>query len=369
MKPTIINVAVPDASYEVVVGAGIIEDTGRLVRLVSDARKVAVVTDSNVCDLFGIVVESKLIEAGYDVHPMTVPAGEGSKNWATAGELLEALAEVGLDRRDLVVALGGGVVGDLAGFVSATYLRGIPFVQVPTTLLAQVDSSVGGKTGVDLRAGKNLAGAFKQPLLVIADTAVLGLLPEREWASGLAEIAKSAAIDGEEFLGWLEGAAGALVKREDDAVREAVSRCIRFKAGVVAADERESGDRECLNYGHTLGHAIERVVGYGVVSHGAAVAEGMRFAARLGVEVVGAPRSFVRRQDALLDALGLPSMDAQLDPVRMLDTMRGDKKARSGKLRWVLPKGPGEWSCVPVEEAVIMEHLVAWSASKGRDER
>ena len=248
-----------------VIGPELLEDVGELVRLVAPgARKVAIITDNNVGDLFGLTVERKLIEAGFDVHPLSVAAGEASKSWAVAGEVLEALAELRLDRDDLVLALGGGVIGDLAGFVAATYLRGISFVQVPTTLLAQVDSSVGGKTGVDLRAGKNLAGAFKQPLLVIADTSTLSLLPEPEWASGLAEIAKSAVVDGEEFLGWLEENAAALVARDEAAVNEAVKRSVGFKSRVVTADETEAGPRECLNYGHTFGHALEKVSGYGV---------------------------------------------------------------------------------------------------------
>lgn len=364
MKPTIVGVPVPDAPYEVVIGPGILEDTGKLVRLVSKARKIAVISDSNVSNLFGITVETKLIEAGYDVHPMTVPAGESSKSWSTAGELLEALAEVGLDRNDLVISLGGGVVGDLAGFVAATYLRGVAFIQIPTTLLAQVDSSVGGKTGVDLRAGKNLAGAFKQPLLVIADTAALRLLPDQEWASGLAEIAKSAAIDGEEFLGWVEQNAEALRNRDETAVIEAVSRSVRFKSGVVSADETEVGPRECLNYGHTFGHAIENVAGYGFYPHGIAVAEGMRFAVRLAVETAGATVEFVKRQDRLLDTLGLTTTADAFDAGRLADAMRSDKKARAGTIRFVLVSGPGAWECKPVAEDTIREHLEAWAASK-----
>lgn len=364
MKPTIVRVDVPDAPYEVVIGPGLFEDVGKLVNLVSRARKIAVISDTTVGDFFGLTVESKLIEAGYDVRPLTIEPGEGSKSWAIAGELLEALAEVGLDRHDLVVALGGGVVGDLAGFVAATYLRGIDFVQIPTTLLAQVDSSVGGKTGVDLRAGKNLAGAFKQPLLVIADTASLGLLPEREWASGLAEIAKSAAIDGEEFFGWLEAHAEQLKDRDETVVREAVSRSVQFKSRVVSADETEVGPRECLNYGHTFGHALEKVAGYGVYAHGLAVAEGMRFAVRLAVEAGAATREFVKRQDDLLDRLGLETMAEGLEAAKLVDAMHSDKKARAGTVRFVLPSAPGVWECKAVDDEMMREHVWAWLASK-----
>jgi 3-dehydroquinate synthase len=364
MKPVIVPVPVPEAPYEVVIGPGILEDTGKLVRLVSKARKVAIVTDENVGDLFGLPVESKLIEAGYEVHPLSVKPGEESKNWAVAGEVLDALAGLRLDRGDLVIALGGGVVGDLAGFAAATYLRGIDYVQIPTTLLAQVDSSVGGKTGVDLRAGKNLAGAFKQPILVIADTATLGLLPEQEWVSGLAEIAKSAVIGGEEFMSWLEANAEPLSARDEEAIVEAVSRSIRFKSRVVSADEREAGPRECLNYGHTFGHALEKVAGYGSYPHGIAVAEGMRFASRLAVEAGSASRELVQRQDSLLDRLGLSAIPERYEPAELLAAMYSDKKAKQGAVRFVLPAEPGVWECVAVGESVIGEHLEAWSASK-----
>lgn len=363
-KRETVEVPVSGRRYEVLIGPGLIEEVGDLCRSVSKAKKVAIVTDGNVADLFGLAVESKLITAGFDASTLTVTPGESSKSWATAGEVLEAVAELALDRGDLIVALGGGVVGDLAGFVAATYLRGIRFVQVPTTLLAQVDSSVGGKTGVDLRAGKNLAGAFKQPLLVIADTAALSLLPEREWASGLAEIAKSAVIDGDEFLGWLEENAGELVAREEDAVIDAVKRSVAFKSRVVSADEREAGLRECLNYGHTFGHALEKVAGYGSYPHGVAVAEGMRFAIRLAVEAGSASVEFVRRQDDLLDRLGLSAIHEGYDPEALLAAMHSDKKARSGKVRFVLPESPGNWACSAVDDSVIREHVQAWSASK-----
>jgi 3-dehydroquinate synthase len=239
----------------------------------------------------------------------------------------------------------------------------VAFAQVPTTLLAQVDSSVGGKTGVDLRAGKNLAGAFKQPLVVLADTAVLGSLPEPEWASGLAEVAKSAVIDSEEFLSWVERSEDGLRAREAAVVAEAVRRCVTFKARVVSADEREQGERECLNYGHTFGHALEAVAGYGTLAHGLAVAEGMRFAARLAVEVASAPMALVKRQDALLDALGLPFIAQRFEIQELLGAMRSDKKARNGSIRFVLPTAPGEWRCEAVAESTIVEHLAAWQSA------
>jgi 3-dehydroquinate synthase len=366
-EPRRIHVDTDGGAYDVVIGRGVLGEVGELFRDSVPGRKVALISDSNVSELFGARVGSRLITAGYEVFPLTFAAGEASKSWQVAGEVLEALAETGLDRSDIVVALGGGVVGELVGFSAATYLRGVRFVQIPTTLLAQVDSSVGGKTGVDLRAGKNLAGAFKQPMLVVADTDSLFSLPEAEWRSGLAEIAKSAVIDGEEFLGWLETNAARLLARDPDAVEEAVRRCVVFKSSIVSADEKEAGVRECLNYGHTLGHAVENVAGYGVIPHGLAVAEGMRFAVRLGVEVAGASRDFVARQDAILDALGLPALSSAWSVEKLLTAMRLDKKARSGSVRFVLAASPGSWSCTAVEDRVIREHLDAWAGSKGSD--
>lgn len=362
-----VRVEVPGAPYEVLVGSGLIPEAGRLLRPLSDASRAMIITDDIVERLHGMALSIALAQAEYQTDSLTVPAGETSKNWGLAGQLLEALASQGISRTDVIVALGGGVVGDLAGFVSAVYLRGVGYVQIPTTLLAMVDSSVGGKTAVDLEAGKNLAGAFKQPLVVIADTDVLAGLPEEQWRSGLAEVAKSAVIDGEDFLSWMEGCAAGLASRESEAVHEAVLRSVNFKAGVVARDETEEGPRECLNYGHTLGHALEKVLGYGVLTHGEAVAEGMRFAARVAVELTGADPAFVRRQDRLLDALGLGTLDVSLSPRVLLDTMRGDKKSRQGVVRMVLADSAGSWQCVSVADATILAHLEAWAATKKGD--
>lgn len=357
-----IEVLTPGGAYEVVIGRGLLERAGERMRAVTGARRAALITDETVAPLFGMTVDVALARAGFEVTSLVIAAGETSKTWQGAGELLEELARAGLDRASVVCALGGGVVGDLAGFVAAVYLRGIDLVQVPTTLLAMVDSSIGGKTGVDLLAGKNLAGAFKQPLLVLADVSTLSTLPDSEWRSGLAEIAKSAVIAGEDFFAWLERNAEGLAARDEALVSEAIERSVRFKASVVGRDERESGLRECLNYGHTLGHALELVLGYGTLPHGVAVAEGMRFAARVAVEVVGAPIEFVRRQDALLDALGLSALeDVVVAPAVVHDAMRTDKKARSGAVRMVLASGPGVWRCTAVEDAVLAAHLEQWA--------
>lgn len=359
-----VPVDVPGAAYEVVIGEGELANAGEYVKTVSQARKLALVTDSNVASRYGLGLDTALARAGFEVTDMTIPAGEESKEWGLAGELVEALSAAGLGREDAVVALGGGVVGDLAGFAAGIYLRGIGFVQVPTTLLAMVDSSVGGKTGIDLSAGKNLVGAFKQPLLVVADTTLLASLPANEWASGLAEVAKSAVLDGEEFTGWLEDNVDGIADRSSEVSSGMVARCVRFKAGVVARDEKEEGPRECLNYGHTLGHALEKVLGYGTITHGAAVAEGMRFAARVAMDLADASSAFVKRQDRLLDALGLPELDVTLSVDEILDAMHADKKARGGVVRMVLAPQPGEWRCEAVPDTVVRAHLEAWASTK-----
>jgi len=362
--PTTVHVSVPGAEYDVAIGSGILKEVGSRVAEVSGAKTVALVSDETVAQQYGTAVDVALAQAGFRVVALNVAPGETSKNWMLAGELCEQFASYGLSRTDLVVALGGGVVGDLAGFAAAVYLRGVDFVQVPTSLLAMVDSSVGGKTAVDLHAGKNLVGAFKQPLAVIADTAVLASLPTEEWLSGLAEVLKTAALGGEELMGWVESHVSGLTDRAPDAVDHMVAECVRFKAGVVSRDEREEGPRECLNYGHTLGHAIEKVLGYGAVSHGAAIAEGMRFAARVSVDVGDAPAEFVKRQDRLLDAVGLTAFEKRLEPMQVMSAMRSDKKVRSGTVRMVLVDGPGQWRCEPVDDVTILAHLEAWAATK-----
>jgi 3-dehydroquinate synthase len=364
MSVTRIPVEIPDAPYEVVVGRGLLNDIGKETRRVTTAPGAALITDYDVAGLYAAKVDIGLARSEFRVVPMKVPSGETSKSWQRCGELLEAMASNRIGRDDIVVALGGGVVGDLAGFASAVYLRGVGFVQVPTTLLAMVDSSVGGKTGVDLIAGKNLVGAFKQPLAVIADTEVLDTLPDSEWTSGMAEVVKSAIIDGEDFMSWLEANGPALDERAPEAVDEIVGRCVRFKASVVASDERECGMRECLNYGHTLGHALEKVLGYGAVSHGVAVAEGIRFASRVSIDLAGASPAFAKRQDGMLDAAGLQEQGFSADPKDLLEAMHSDKKARGGEVRMVLASAPGVWTCETVSDTVMAAHLEAWASAR-----
>ncbi len=364
----VVNIPGEDA-YSVRIGAGALAKLGQHLRAVPEfeqVERVLVISDENVAPLYLANAKAALAQAGFRISSISVAPGEDSKSVPVVGEIWEAMAGLALGRDCAVVALGGGVVGDLAGFAASGYMRGVQVVQVPTTLLAMVDSSVGGKTGVNLAAGKNLVGAFKQPRYVCADTTTLATLDQREWACGCAEIAKAALIDSDEFFFWLVDCASALAARDPQVVEEAIARSVVFKADVVAADKTESkGVRECLNYGHTLGHAVESLAGYGTFSHGAAVAEGMRFAARMAVSLVDAPLELVEAQDALLDQLGLAALDFSADPAAMLEAMKRDKKARRGQVRFVLPRDVGAWELVDVEDQVILEHLHAWAGSKG----
>lgn len=344
--------------YDILVAHGLLAEIGQLVSDAVGAQRYVVVTDTNVAPLYTDAVLEALRRSGVAAQSVVVDAGEESKNWSTAGEVVERLAGVRLGRDGAVVALGGGVVGDLAGFAAAVYTRGVPVVQVPTTLLAQVDSSIGGKTGVDLSSGKNLAGAFWQPALVLSDTAVLRTLPDGEWVNGLVEVAKTALLAGEAQTAALEADALRLVARDEAAVLDAVRACAHFKASVVGDDERESGQRECLNLGHTLGHALENVLGYGAISHGAAVAVGMRFAARLAEAALGTSPQMTVRIDALLGSLGAEAVRVwDCDVERLMDAMLSDKKTRGGTLRFVLLRAPGVWEVVPLETDMVRMEL------------
>lgn len=366
-KTITVPVQIESAPYDVLIGEGLLGDLGGSLRAVCDADRVVIVTDDTVAELFGATVTASLEATAFDVSTIVVAPGEQSKSWEQAGSVLERMADTGLDRRDAVIALGGGVVGDLAGFCAGTYMRGIAFAQVPTTLLAQVDSSVGGKTAVDLTAGKNLAGAFVQPCLVVADTETLTSLSETEWTSGMAEVAKSAVLDSEESLKWIEGAAGSLSSRDAEAVIQAVRMSVAFKADVVSSDEREHGPRESLNLGHTFGHALEKVAGYGVVPHGHAVAEGMRFAAALADRTNHATAGMSHRQDALLDSLFIPRPSVVYDVEELRMAMSSDKKARGGRPRFVFATDAGEYVVTQVDEDVLLEELRVWvrSAEEG----
>jgi 3-dehydroquinate synthase len=322
-----------------------------------------VVADSAVADTHAARVAASLAAAGSTVYPVTVPSGEGSKSLDSLGRLWDAMAGIAVDRRTHVVAVGGGVIGDLAGFAAATFARGLALWHVPTTLVAQVDSAIGGKTGINLAGGKNLVGAFWQPRGVVSDVDTLSTLPDREYLSGLAEVVKYGVILDEAFFSWLEDHAADLVDREAAAVAHAVERSAAIKAGVVERDEREvTGLRAALNYGHTFGHAFETALGYGTLLHGEAVAIGMAKAARLAAAVGRIPQEIVDRQDRLLDRLRLPrSMTglAPLDPASLIEIMGRDKKSEGGRLRFVLPSRLGEVDLVDGIEPGLVRQILA----------
>lgn len=354
-----------EVDYAVRIGGGIIASLGQNLRGIdrfASTRDALVITDSNVAPLYLSQVKASLTNAGFKTADIVVPAGEETKSIAVASEIWSAMAQLSLGRDCVVVALGGGVVGDLAGYVAASYMRGVAVVQVPTTLLAMVDSSVGGKTAVNLPEGKNLVGAFHQPAFVCADTDTLSTLTEREWLCGCGEIAKSATIDSDDFFFWLGEHAEELAQRNADVVAQAIQRCVVFKAGVVARDKTESaGVRECLNYGHTLGHAIEACTGYGTFSHGACVAEGMRFAARLAQREFGdadpSVGEFAQAQAELLDALGLVPLEYEASPADLLSAMKHDKKTRGGAIRFVLADDVARWQIVTLPDDTVLEAL------------
>lgn len=365
MQTTAVIVSIPGhEDYVVRIGKDIRNQLGEQMRncpAVANAPKVLVITDGNVERLYLEDVMDSLKRASYTALSIVVDAGEDAKAVEVAHEIWDAMAEVGLTRDCAVVALGGGVVGDLAGFCASTFMRGIPVIQVPTTLLAMVDSSVGGKTAVNLAAGKNLVGTFFQPAFVCADVSTLSTLDEREWTCGLAEVAKSAAIDSDDFFFWLTEHAQEAYLRVPEVIAEIVSRCVVFKANVVAQDECESkGVRECLNYGHTLAHAIEVLSGYGTYSHGAAVAEGMRFAGFLAQERLHVDPALVDAQGALLDSLGLPSLRWRRSPQDVVRVMKRDKKARGGAVRFVLLEDVGDWAVCEIEDDALSNALTQY---------
>lgn len=301
-------------------------------------RRCAVVSDTNVGPRYGRIALRSLKNAGFDPFLITVPAGETAKSLKTVQACYDQLSRHRLERKSFIVALGGGVVGDVAGFVAATYLRGVGFVQVPTTLLAQVDSSVGGKVGVNLKSGKNLVGAFYQPRLVLCDLATLKTLPAREFRAGLAEVIKYGVIADAGFFSRLERMLPALLRREPDALAKIVAASCRIKAEVVARDETEGGLRAILNFGHTIGHALEATLGYGALLHGEAIAIGQVAASRISSILLGLPAADVGRLSSLFKRAGLP-ISLKLTSrqrARVLEAIKLDKKVAGGQVKFVL---------------------------------
>jgi 3-dehydroquinate synthase len=335
---TTVRVPLAERGYDIEIGTGNLAQAGRFIAARRRVSHAVVITDANVEQPHAASAAASLRESGAKADLLVIEAGEPSKSLEMAGHLWRKLLDLGADRKTVIVAVGGGVIGDLAGFAAATYARGIALVQVPTTLLAQVDSSVGGKTGVNLPGAKNMVGAFWQPLGVLIDTSVLLTLPPREYRAGLAEVVKYGVILDADFFAYLETNAAALASRDDVALRTVIARCCQLKADVVANDEREeSGLRAVLNYGHTFAHAIEALTGYGRLLHGEAVAIGMLCASRLAERLGRIDASITRRQHQLLTALGLPTELPDVGKEAMLAAMSHDKKVEHGRLRFVLP--------------------------------
>jgi 3-dehydroquinate synthase len=357
-----VHVALGPRAYDVLVGAGQLARAAQTISawLPPGARRALIVTDHHVRDRHLPAVTQSLTSAGFAHEVALLPPGEATKSLEQAAALYDRLIDMRADRGTAVVALGGGVIGDLAGFVAATFARGLPFVQIPTTLLAQVDSAVGGKVGVNHARAKNMIGAFYQPAGVLADTAVLQTLPEREFRAGLAEVVKYGVILDAAFFDELERRASEILRREPTALRDIVAKSCRLKADVVERDEFErTALRAVLNYGHTFAHAFETLLGYGTLLHGEAVAIGMVCASRLAQRLGRIDAAMTARQVALLEALGLPTRSAavdRLDCAALLDCMRLDKKSVAGRLRFVLPDRMGH---VELVEDVSIEQVRA----------
>jgi shikimate kinase/3-dehydroquinate synthase len=362
--PLRVPVPLAQTPYEVIIGEGLIARAGAYLAPILPQKRAVVITDSHVGHIHLANLLAGLAETGIEARTITVPAGEASKNFATYQHVVESLLEAGVERRTAVIALGGGVIGDLAGFAAATTLRGLPFVQVPTTLLAQVDSSVGGKTGVNSTRGKNLVGAFHQPLLVLADTTTLHTLPPRERRNGYAEIVKAGLISDAALYEWCEANAAAMLEGDDAKLTEAIERAVLFKAAVVAGDERETqpnNGRALLNLGHTFAHALEAETGYGsALLHGEAVATGLVLATHLSAALNLCPQEDVSRVAAHIAQIGLPPRIAGLNAENLLAHMKQDKKMRSGKLHFVLTHGIGQaFTNSDVPEATVRATLLA----------
>lgn len=335
MSMRTLTVGLGERSYPIHIGPGLIGQHALLAPHLASGRTV-VITNETVASLYAESVERSLALAGATNLRVVLADGESQKRWETLDAVFGELLRAQVDRRTVVVALGGGVVGDLAGFVAATYQRGIPFIQVPTTLLAQVDSSVGGKTGINHALGKNMVGAFHQPLAVIADTSTLDTLPDRELAAGLAEVIKYGAIRDAAFFAWLETNVDRLREREPVALAHAIGRSCEIKAEIVALDEREAGPRALLNFGHTFGHAIEALEGYGTWLHGEAVAVGMVMAANLSARLGRLARADADRLETLVRRAGLPIDPPTLAREAWLRAMGRDKKNEAGRITLIL---------------------------------
>lgn len=358
IPPQQVAIALGDRSYAIDIGSGRLGDAATWDGL-PKAASALVVTNTTVGPLYAAALRRALQPHYGAVHEVVLPDGEDHKDWATLNLIFDALLANACDRKTVLFALGGGVVGDMAGFAAASYMRGVPFVQVPTTLLAQVDSSVGGKTAINHPLGKNMIGAFYQPLRVVCDLDTLRTLPDRELAAGLAEVIKYGPIADLAFLDWIEANLDALLARDSTALTHAVRRSCEIKAWVVGQDEREAGLRAILNFGHTFGHAIEAGLGYGVWLHGEAVGCGMVMALQLSRRLGLVDAAFADRVTALIARAKLPVRGPALGADRYLDLMRVDKKAEGGQIRFVVIEKPGQAAMRPAPDALVREVLDA----------
>ena len=362
----IVRVALGERSYDIVLHPGLLATVGDRLSAFTTSLKVGVVTDRHVASRYLHGVLRSLRKAGYDPTPIILPPGERTKTLSTITKILDVLAQHKFERQSLLLALGGGVIGDVTGFAAAIYQRGIPFVQVPSTLVAQVDSSVGGKTGVDHRLGKNLIGAFYQPRAVLIDPLTLRTLPRREWIAGLAEVIKYGIIADEEFFAFLEQEISALLTLEEEPVIRAITRSCEIKAQVVAEDERESDRRRILNYGHTIGHALELLAGYRGLIHGEAVGIGLVQEADLARHMGLCGREVVERIRSLVQRAGLSEQVPQASFTSLWGAMQHDKKVLGGRVIGVWPVRVGEVVIQPIEQQIC----AAWFQRKhGRGSR
>ncbi|HEY5297686.1 MAG TPA: 3-dehydroquinate synthase [Verrucomicrobiae bacterium] len=356
-----VSVQLENRSYAIKIGAGLFAQLGAECAAQKFGSRCAIITDTNVGKRFAKPVYESLVKAGFEPVFITVAAGETSKNLKSVHLCYDQLAAHRLERKSFIVALGGGVVGDLAGFVAATYLRGIDFVQAPTTLLAQVDSAVGGKTGVNLRAGKNLVGAFYQPRLVLCDLKTLATLPEREFRAGLAEVIKYGIVFDAKLFAQIERALPKILKRDEKILAQVIARCCEIKADVVGQDEKENGLRAILNFGHTLGHALENSFGYGKFLHGEAISIGQVAAAKLSQTILGLPERDVERIESLFQRAGLPTQ-IQLNSwqrQKLFAAMTLDKKVSDGEIKFVLAEKIGRVVWGQKVPQVLIEDVLA----------
>ena len=355
-------IALADRSYPIAIAPGLLTNPASYAPL-PRAAAALIVTNTTIAPLYADALRTALALKYAQVHLVVLPDGEEHKSWQTLNMIFDELLKHGCDRKTVLFALGGGVVGDMTGFAAAGYMRGVPYVQVPTTLLAQVDSSVGGKTAINHPLGKNMIGAFYQPQLVVCDLTTLDTLPARELSAGLAEVIKYGPIADMELMSWLEEHMDALLARDRKALAHAVRRSCEIKAWVVGQDERESGLRAILNFGHTFGHAIEAGMGYGVWLHGEGVAAGMVMAAELSRRLGMVDEAFVQRLTKLIERAGLPTKGPVLHAAdnagRYLELMRVDKKSEAGEIRFVLIDGPGKAVLRTAPDALVREVIDA----------